>query len=633
MSTQLPPSKRVAPHTVAPTTRLLRDSMLHGNPNLYGAIDEFDGNDINDVNTHLSIHATNNYDIIENSDKSSRPPLLYRQWRKIESAVSQLPAIALVTLFHLMVGIPFGVSYFPVGWKSSASAAAAGDDVSTSDGGFVMDGPFPIVGKEALGIRMFLFSTIIGQLTMTYASNFRNCIALQMVENVPFCQSLTYIVIQHQGYGKEALSTLFFLFGLSSLIVGAVFYTLGRLEMGKVLYFFPAHVLVGCIGGIGVFIAKTGLEVTANASFGILLIERIHLLLVVFGFEAGLRVLNHSTKDSSGTSRYPLLSPIYFCLITPVFYLGIWANGKSIETAFNEGYFFPPLDDSGAGGVVSFLAPLWSENTWAIFRVVDFSTISWPAVLESIPTMVALVLFSLIHVPINIPAFAVSTNVDVDMNRELVAHGWSNGIVGLFAGLQNYMAYTQSIIYYKSGGKGRASSLAVAGLTSILFFIGPTVASYMPRAMAGTLLLHCGIDLFLEGVSDSYGKYDYLEYGGIWAITFVMTMFGMEAALLMGAVSALLTYAVQSVTYLSPIRGSMTAATLRSSEWNRSPEAFDVLDSDEHGRVRIKVIQLQGHLFFGNISLFGESVKRIIQSNPAGQLPLIVSSEIVLISD
>ena len=71
---------------------------------------------------------------------------------------------------HLMVAIPFGVSYFPVGWKSSASAASAlGDDVSISDGGFVLDGPFPIPGKEALGIRMFLFSTIIGQLTVSHS--------------------------------------------------------------------------------------------------------------------------------------------------------------------------------------------------------------------------------------------------------------------------------------------------------------------------------------------------------------------------------------------------------------------------------------------------------------------------------
>ena len=70
------------------------------------------------------------------------------------------------------------------------------------------------------------------------------------------------------------------------------------------------------------------------------------------------------------------------------------------------------------------------------------------------------------------------------------------------------MAYTQSMIYYKSGGSGRASSLAVALSTASLFFVGPHIASYMPRCMAGTLLLHCGIDLFSEGCYDSYGKYD-----------------------------------------------------------------------------------------------------------------------------
>lgn len=110
------------------------------------------------------------------------------------------------------------------------------------------------------------------------------------------------------------------------------------------------------------------------------------------------------------------------------------------------------------------------------------------------------------------------------------------------------------MIYYKSEGNGKSSSLAVALGTTILFFIGPQIASYMPRCLAGTLLLHFGFDLFLEGVYDSFGQYDYLEYTGIWAIALVMTLFGMEAALIAGAISALLTYAIQSVAYPKPIR-------------------------------------------------------------------------------
>lgn len=48
------------------------------------------------------------------------------------------------------------------------------------------------------------------------------------------------------------------------------------------------------------------------------------------------------------------------------------------------------------------------------------------------------------------------------------------------------------MLYYKSGGTGKASGMAVAALTGLLFFIGPTIASYIPRCMAGTLLAHVG---------------------------------------------------------------------------------------------------------------------------------------------
>lgn len=69
-------------------------------------------------------------------------------------------------------------------------------------------------------------------------------------------------------------------------------------------------------------------------------------------------------------------------------------------------------------------------------------------------------------------------------------------------GLQNYLCYSNSILYAKCGGDGKASSLAVAFLSAVLFFIGPQIASFIPRCMAGTLLLHIGIDLILEGVVD-----------------------------------------------------------------------------------------------------------------------------------
>lgn len=283
-----------------------------------------------------------------------------------------------------MIGIPFGVSYFPMSWSPYVQEA-------TEEAG-----PFPLPGKEALGIRMFLFSTIVGQIVFTWMSGFSNPIGLQMVENVPFCHELANIVIQRQGYGVDAISTLLVMFGLSSIVVGTIFYVLGKHNLGRVIYFFPTHVLIGCIGGIGVFLAKTGLEVTMANVFSVKnIVESWVVVWVVFAFEIVLRVLDRVLRDDK-QPMYSLLAPIYFCMITPVFYLGLKIAGISINRANDMGFFFPPLDDSSSssdGGISS----MWFDShTWDMWTVIDIPTVSWPAVRDSLPTLLALSLFSLV---------------------------------------------------------------------------------------------------------------------------------------------------------------------------------------------------------------------------------------------
>ena len=67
--------------------------------------------------------------------------------------LGQLPAIIIVSILNFMVGIPFGASYFPT--------------------------ELSLQGKEVLGLRMFLFSTIVAQFIFTYKSKFTNGIGLQ----------------------------------------------------------------------------------------------------------------------------------------------------------------------------------------------------------------------------------------------------------------------------------------------------------------------------------------------------------------------------------------------------------------------------------------------------------------------
>jgi SulP family sulfate permease len=74
------------------------------------------------------------------------------------------------------------------------------------------------------------------------------------------------------------------------------------------------------------------------------------------------------------------------------------------------------------------------------------------------------------------------------------------------------MCYSNSIVYHRAGGRGELSSLSIVALTSALFFKGGDIVTYIPRLMAGTLLIHVGLDLFFEGVLDSFrAGFDVLE--------------------------------------------------------------------------------------------------------------------------
>ncbi len=181
------------------------------------------------------------------------------------------------------------------------------------------------------------------------------------------------------------------------------------------------------------------------------------------------------------------------------------------------------------------------------------------------------------------------------------------------------------MVYFKSQGDGWRSSLAIVAITIVIFIYGPTIASYVPRCMAGTLLLHLGIDLFLEGAIESYGDYDTLEYSGICLIMIVMVTVGMDQALVAGLIAALSTYVAQSIVYQDPIRGAISGARLRSSAWNRSFEAQKILLDPEIGRERIYVVSLQGHIFFGNIVKLVEDMKRRLkEKRQAGDEPTVV---------
>ncbi|KAI9915664.1 hypothetical protein PsorP6_007893 [Peronosclerospora sorghi] len=497
--------------------------------------------------------------------------------QRIKDVLRRAPCVVIAVVVNLMICVPFGLSFFPVEWH---------------------DMPVP----HAVGIQMFLLTSAICQFTFVALSHFDGAICQMMVENVPFMHTISMAIIQELGpKNPSVLPTILVTYALSSVMCGALFYVLGHWKLGNIVYLFPKHIIVGAVGGIGAFVVQSGIENATGRAFdwswdrlkGLFTHDIMWLWMSSAMLALTLSLLTRRIKSA-------LFPPLFFVSIPPFFYVALLLAGISTETAREHGWLFDRAPN------VAFYS-LWEHY--------DFSLVAWHVIPRQFGTIVGLTFFSLMHVPINIPSLSLTTDKEVDINNELVAHGISNTLAGLCGSVQNYLCYSTSALYYKCGGTGRLSGFVIGLIMLFFFFVGPNAVSYMPRCLAGCLMLHLGWDLLKEALLDTYDQLDALELGTVWAITGTMTFWGMNEGLAVGALLACLTFVMQSARTPTnaPIRGSMSAATLRSHTW-RSTNELDVLDRECRN---IHVVQLKGHLFFGNVNQLSDYVRDLFEKGPS----------------
>ena len=145
--------------------------------------------------------------------------------------------------------------------------------------------------------------------------------------------------------------------------------------------------------------------------------------------------------------------------------------------------------------------------------IVDFKLVHWNAILDTVPAMFALTFFGILHVPINVPALAFNIGEDnCNLDRELIAHGVSNVLSGFAGSIQNYLVYTNSVLFIRTGGDGRLAGIMLAIFTVGVLMVGPVIIGFIPVMMVGVLIFVLGFELFLEAVWEPRKKLKSLEY-------------------------------------------------------------------------------------------------------------------------
>ncbi|KAI0260384.1 sulfate transporter family-domain-containing protein [Gloeopeniophorella convolvens] len=475
----------------------------------------------------------------------------------LSEASHAVPAVILGALLNVLDGVSYGMIMFPA------------------------TGAFADLG--AMGVSMFFVSTVVAQLIYSAgASGFAGANGSMMIEVVPFFHILATHIAEEIGEDRpqEIVATTLVAFAFSSLLTGLTFFLLGFFRLGSLIGFFPRHILVGCIGGVGVFLIITGLNVSTRLpddEFSLSLVTlrfflrgtNLALWTPAFALAALLRVI-------TARWHHQLILPIYFLVIPVVFYIIVLSTGLDLGMLRKTGWLFEVAQ---------------SEEKWYNFYTYfSFSKTQWGPLWATLPTQFALLFFNILHPPLNVPALAVSLDSDVDTNKELVAHGYSNFLAGLVGTVPNYLVYVNTLLFYRVGGTTRISGFMLAGATFALLLAGTGPIAYIPVMVVGALIFVLGIDLYITIVS----------------IMIAMTVWDFVIGVLFGIIVSCIFFVVQNSqrrsiravhtgeTTLSTVRrpsahreylrevSRQTTETIRElvaePAWTRAPMRFLVLD-------------------------------------------------------
>lgn len=528
---------------------------------------------------------------------SSKDNIPEKQPSKLHSylvkPIRYIPGVFLGTLLNILDGLSYGMIMFPISESIFASLAPA-------------------------GLSMFYMSCIISQLIYSLGgSAFKAGIGSEMIEVTPFFHTMAGAIAKqmtnesngNNNINNDAIiATTITSYAVSSIVTGLVFFLLGKLKLGVLVGFFPRHILVGCIGGVGYFLIATGIEVSSRLEGGLsynyetfkylfynhttLLEWTIPLLLALI-----LIILQHKYHNS-------LLVPLYFIAVFIIFHLSVAVVPSwNLNNARINGWIFPMVEDN--------------EPWYSFYSLYKFNLVDWVCIVRQIPTMLALTFFGILHVPINVPALAVSVGMDqVDVDRELVAHGYSNAISGLVGSIQNYLVYTNSVLFIRAGADDRVAGVMLAIATAAVMMVGPVVIGYIPVCVVGALIYLLGYELLKEAIYDTWGRLRNIEYITIIIIVVTMGAVDFVAGIGVGILLACLSFVVEAGR--TPVVQGIYSGSVARSTVMRHPKQQEFLKNVGE---QICIVKLQGTLFFGSIGGVEKEIRNMFEhdkfkSNP-----------------
>ncbi len=248
------------------------------------------------------------------------------------------------------------------------------------------------------------------------------------------------------------------------------------------------------------------------------------------------------------------------------------------------------------------------------FSAPDFSLAVWK---ELASAAFAVTLFALTEAVSIARALAARSGQLLDSNQEFIGQGMSNLAGSFFSGYVATGSFNRSGVNYEAGAQTPLAAVFAGGLLLIIVLLVAPLAEYLPTAaMAGILFL------VAWGLIDFHHIRQIARTSGaetvVMGVTFLATLLlELEFAILLGVMLSLL-------VYLS--RTAHPSIVPRAPNPDSPNRKFDHIGGHVQECPQLKIVRIDGSLFFGAVNHVQESLRDFTSAQPQQtHLALIMS--------
>ncbi len=374
-----------------------------------------------------------------------------------------------------------------------------------------------------------------------------------------------------------------------TFMVGAIELGLGLARMGALVNFISHSVIVGFTAGAAILIAAKQLK----NFFGVTIEGGGHLHDILISFGQQITEINPWV---TGVALATLLSGIAVKRWWPKMpYLIVsMLVGSFLAWGLNRWLGFEQTGISTVGALPRSLPPLSAPD------------LSLETIKNLMPAAIAVSLFALTEAVSIGRALAAKTGQRIDGNQEFIGQGLSNLFGAFFSSYVATGSFNRSGVNYQAGAKTPlAAVFAGVLLVGVVLMVAP-LAAYLPNAtMAGILFIV------------AWGLIDFHEIKHIFSSSkreiavFLVTFLGalfleLELAIFAGVLLSL-------VLYLE--RVSKPRIVTRAPDPRLPKRAFSS-DPTLPQCPQLKIIRIDGSIFFGSVNHVQEAFDRFRKENP-----------------